>query len=214
MTRFPRWRPTPATVVSLIALFVALGGTGYTAVALTPSNSVNSASVINGSLQKVDLSQKAVAALKGNRGAAGPQGPVGTHGLAGPQGAQGPKGDAGSIGPPGQQGPKGDAGATGAQGPPGTVIWTQAYSEGPYTTVPAGTWGSAWALCPAGWTVFGGGESVENVNAGQLVEMGAWSGSLNGRQAWTVTMMNLGTTPGRFEVLAYCLRDATYVFQH
>jgi hypothetical protein len=31
MTRFARKRPSPATIISLIALFVALGGTGYAA---------------------------------------------------------------------------------------------------------------------------------------------------------------------------------------
>jgi len=50
-----RW-PSPATMISLAALFVALGGTGYAAVALAPKNSVGSAQVINGSLLKKDLS--------------------------------------------------------------------------------------------------------------------------------------------------------------
>ena len=89
--RFPR--PHSATVISLVALFVALGGASYAAVAtLAPKNSVNSASVINGSLQKVDLSKRAVAALKGNRG---PQGP---HGATGPQGSQGQSGQTGAPG--------------------------------------------------------------------------------------------------------------------
>jgi hypothetical protein len=44
-------------VISLIVLFVALGGTPYAAVtALVPRNSVGSAQVINGSLQTGDLS--------------------------------------------------------------------------------------------------------------------------------------------------------------
>jgi hypothetical protein len=100
----------------LVALFVALGGTSYAAIVLAPKNSVNSASVVNGSLQKVDLSEKAVAALKGSRGAPGAQGPRGPRGTGGPAGSQGPKGDAGGTG---VQGPKGDIGATGPQGPKG-----------------------------------------------------------------------------------------------
>jgi len=99
-------RPAPATVIALVALFVALGGTGYAALAL-PKNSVGSAQVINRSLRTMDLSRTAVAALKGNRGpggAAGPQGP---------------------------EGPDGPRGATGAAGAPGTA---RAYAEVDSTT--------------------------------------------------------------------------------
>jgi hypothetical protein len=104
--------PSPATAISLVALFVALGGTSLAAVdALAPRNSVGSAQVINGSLQKQDLGKKAVAALKGNAGPAGPPGPAGT---AGPQGAAGP---AGASGPRGATGPQGATGpATGGAG--------------------------------------------------------------------------------------------------
>jgi hypothetical protein len=81
--------------LALLALFVALGGTAAAASnALVPRNSVGSAQVINGSLQKGDLSGKAVKALKGNRGA---QGAPGAQGPAGPQGAQGPQGPPGPI---------------------------------------------------------------------------------------------------------------------
>jgi hypothetical protein len=84
-------------VVSLIALFVALGGTSYAALKI-PRNSVGSPQVINGSLQKGDLSTKAVAALKGNRGAAGAQGAQGSPGPAGATGAVGATGPAGAAG--------------------------------------------------------------------------------------------------------------------
>jgi len=51
--------------VAYVALFAALSGTSYAAATkLLPKNSVGSRQVINGSLQKVDLSKKAVAALK------------------------------------------------------------------------------------------------------------------------------------------------------
>jgi hypothetical protein len=75
-------------VISLIALFVAFGGTGYAAFKI-PKNSVGSPQVINGSLQKADLSKKAAAALKGNPGAQGPQGPEGPQGSRGAAGAAG-----------------------------------------------------------------------------------------------------------------------------
>lgn len=90
--------------VAYVALFVALGGTSFAAAeALVPRNSVGSAQVVDRSLQKADLSRKAVAGLRGargRRGAPGTRGPQGAQGLVGPQG------------PPG---------ATGAQGPPGPV---------------------------------------------------------------------------------------------
>jgi len=94
-------------LVAYLALFVALSGTGYAASEkLLPRNSVGSAQVINGSLQKVDLSRRAVAALHGARGARGPQGPTGP---AGSQGIQGPKGDTGAAGAAGAAGPAGPA---------------------------------------------------------------------------------------------------------
>src|SRR5690348_7228443 len=85
-----RRRPSAALVVSLVALFVALGGTGYAAIKL-PKNSVASPQVVNGSLGTADLSKKARAALKGNRGA---RGPAGAAGIAGAAGAAGPAGTA------------------------------------------------------------------------------------------------------------------------
>ncbi len=112
MHRIGSRRPSPATVISLVALFLALSGTGY-AVAKLPQNSVGSAQVINGSLQKGDLSKKARAALKGNRGLRG------AAGLAGPAGPAGPTGAAGA---PGAAGAAGAAGATGAIGLPGPTF--------------------------------------------------------------------------------------------
>jgi len=107
-------RPSPAIIISLVALFVALGGTSYAAIALAPKNSVNSASVVNGSLLKKDLNKKTIAALKGNRGA---QGPAGAAGAAGPAGASG------AAGTPGATGATGPVGATGpATGPAGGAL--------------------------------------------------------------------------------------------
>jgi hypothetical protein len=83
--------------LALLALFIVVGGgSAYAAATLVPNNSVGSAQVINGSLQKKDLSKTAVAALKGNRGPAGRAGPAGP---AGPQGPKGDKGDTGATGP-------------------------------------------------------------------------------------------------------------------
>jgi hypothetical protein len=112
--RFVSRRPSPALIVSLVALFIALGGTSYAAITLAPRNSVGSAQVINGSLQTLDLSKKAKTALKGARGARGPAGETGSIGAAGPAGAAGV---AGAAGPAGATGPAGPTGATGPVGP-------------------------------------------------------------------------------------------------
>ena len=97
-------RPTPAGVIACLALAVSLGGTAFAAAVLVPKNSVGSPQVINGSLQKADLSARAVAALRGNRG------PRGFQGIQGAPGATGP---AGPIGPKGEKGPPGDPWAGG-----------------------------------------------------------------------------------------------------
>jgi len=71
--------------LALLALFVALGGTSVAAGnALLPKNSVGSPQVINGSLQKGDLSARAQAQLRGARGAPGARGAAGPTGPAGP----------------------------------------------------------------------------------------------------------------------------------
>lgn len=89
-----RARVSPALVVALIALFVALGGTGY-AVSQLPPNSVGSAQVKDHSLLRKDFKQGQL--LHGPRG---PQGPAGEQGPEGEPGADGLDGDEGPPGPP------------------------------------------------------------------------------------------------------------------
>jgi len=92
-------RPSPSLVVSLAALVVALGGTGY-AVTQLPKNSVGTAQIkknaVTGSKVKpgtLDASDfKAGALSAAAAGLAGTQGPTGP---TGPTGAQGPTGPTG-----------------------------------------------------------------------------------------------------------------------
>jgi hypothetical protein len=93
-------RPSPSTVVASLALFVALGGTGYAVTSLPvgsvgtaqlKANAVVSSKVLNGSLLAVDFKKGQLRA--GSRGATGPAGPAGRTGVAGPAG---PAGAAGS----------------------------------------------------------------------------------------------------------------------
>ena len=62
-----RHRLSPATVIALLALFVALGGTAGAAAVL-----VTSAQIKNGTIQVADISAKAQQKLRGER--RGPQG--------------------------------------------------------------------------------------------------------------------------------------------
>jgi len=99
--RLPDRRPSPAMVVSCIALAVALSGTGIAAVtAALPRNSVGtvqlknnavtSAKVANGSLLKADFASGQLPA--------GAPGQIGAPGPAGPQGLKGDTGPAGIVG--------------------------------------------------------------------------------------------------------------------
>ena len=62
-----RRAPSPALVISLIALFVALGGTTYAAVSL-PKNSVGTKQLKNGAVTRKKINRKTITALKGARG--------------------------------------------------------------------------------------------------------------------------------------------------
>jgi hypothetical protein len=85
--------------VAYLALFFALGGTSMAAVNALPRNSVGSPQIKNGSIQKIDISKRTVAALHGARGARGPTGAPGATGATGATGAKGDKGDPGTPAP-------------------------------------------------------------------------------------------------------------------
>ena len=94
-------RLTFANVVSLIALFVALGGTSYAAVTLKKNsvkgkhiarNAITSPKVKNASLLAGDFAPGQLP--RGERGDTGAQGP---QGVQGPQGERGPEGAPGAA---------------------------------------------------------------------------------------------------------------------
>jgi hypothetical protein len=107
-------------------LAIALGGTAFAATTLVPRNSVGSAQVINGSLQKADLSKRTVAALHGATGARGPQG------IQGAQGPPGPQGNPGAQGVPGSARAYGLASPTGALSRSKNVVGVTALGSGVY----------------------------------------------------------------------------------
>jgi hypothetical protein len=118
------------TIAAIAALFVALGGTSYAAATHLGGNSVGSRQVIDGSLQRADLSKKAFAALKGAPGARGLQGLAGTAGLLGDPGPRGNTGAPGAAGQPGSQGPQGSTGPALIRSTPGSNQLTTLDSTG------------------------------------------------------------------------------------
>jgi len=106
--------PSPALVVSCVALAVALGGTGYAVTKLPKSsvggtqiksNAVTSSKVKNGSLLAADFKSGELSAfvagagLRGETGATGATGETGATGATGPAGATGATGATGPAGP-------------------------------------------------------------------------------------------------------------------
>jgi hypothetical protein len=80
-----RERLTYANVMSTIAVFVVLGGTGYAATRLA-RDSVGSPQIRNGAIKNVDISSATQRSLHGKRGAKGATGAAGAAGSTGPAG--------------------------------------------------------------------------------------------------------------------------------
>lgn len=128
MSSHRRRRPSAALIVALCALAVAL---------VTPARAgswliTSSDQIKPGAVSLGNLSARAKASLRGQRG------PRGLRGFAGPAGAQGPAGRAGAQGPAGPPG----AGVSGA------AILSRSASE--YINVPEGTAAVITLLLPAG----------------------------------------------------------------
>ena len=90
----PFGRPSPAMVVALVALFVALGGSSYAAIRLG-KNSVTSRNLVDGQVKRADIKDNAINSskveffslrasdFKPGQLPAGPRGPQGAKGEAG-----------------------------------------------------------------------------------------------------------------------------------
>jgi hypothetical protein len=85
-------KPSPATLIALVALFVALGGSSYAALQLPrgsvgtkqlKNGAVTSKKVKNNSLRLGDFSASQRSRLRGPKGERGPQGPAGAAGAPG-----------------------------------------------------------------------------------------------------------------------------------
>lgn len=85
-------RPTPATAISLVALFFSLGGVGLAAERYV----ITSASQIKPSVLKYLRGGRGPVGPAGSTGSVGPTGPAGAAGSQGAQGSQGIQGVAGT----------------------------------------------------------------------------------------------------------------------
>lgn len=86
-----KYRPSPATAVALLALFVSLGGSAY-AINKIGTNQIRNGAVTKPKLAKNlkrQLNQKAQPGAKGANGPTGPTGPAGTTGHQGDPGTDG-----------------------------------------------------------------------------------------------------------------------------
>jgi hypothetical protein len=99
-------RFTPAMIVAMIALAVALSGTA----AAGTAKLITSGQIANGTIKLADIHPSARSALKGQTGATGVQGPAGAQGAQGPVGPQGATGAKGVDGKDGKNGKNGLSG--------------------------------------------------------------------------------------------------------
>ncbi len=161
-------RFTPAMIVAMIALAVALSGTAMAGTAKL----ITSGQIANGTIKLADIHSSAKTALKGQSGETGAQGPVG------PQGATGAPGTPGTQGHQGEQGPQGEPGVDGKDGKDGlSGLVTRHYDYIKGASYPgAGSGGIATVACdddPAlsqTKVAIGGGVQFLNVgrNAGTI----------------------------------------------
>jgi hypothetical protein len=99
---------TSAHVIAMLALMVALGGTGYAALKL-PKNSVGSKQLKNNAVSTSKVKNRSLKAIDFKAGQL-------------PRGAQGPQGITGAPGTNGTNGTNGSTGPTGAAGVNGTAV--------------------------------------------------------------------------------------------
>jgi hypothetical protein len=127
-------RITPSTMIAMLALFVALTGTGVAASqALAPPNTVGTQQIVNGSIRLVDLhasARKGMQGETGERGAAGGSNPAKVSYAFASQS---------SIGP-------GSSGESTATCPSGSI----SIGGGGLSSV--GKLGTSWAV-PGGWRI-------------------------------------------------------------
>ncbi len=128
-------RPSPALVISCIALFLALGGTGYAASQIV----VSTPSYKKAKKSKPKISKKQIEAAVAKYVKAHKKelsGPAGANGAPGPPGDPGPQGVPGAVGQPGATGAASSSASL--AGPVSTGSSSRVDLGGPSVTVKVG----------------------------------------------------------------------------
>ena len=189
--RVARRHLTFANVMSVIAVFIALGGASYAAVNL-PKNSVGTKQLKKKSVGTKQLKGNAVNSnkvknfsLRANDFKQGqiPSGPTGPQGLPGEDGQPGATGAQGAIGPTGLQG------VTGPTGPAGATNVTVRYGPGS-AQVGAGQQTSDTASCNPGEVATGGGYFLTGNATHSRVYNNLADGDVEAPTGWKVSVYN------------------------
>jgi len=154
----------PSMIIACLALFISLAGGAYAGA----QSLIGSKQIKDHSIQYVDLSKKAAAKLRGQRGPRGYQGEQGYMGL------------------PGAPGTPGAAGAPGGFDPSKIN-----YVTGADTLIPSGAVGTAYAYCPAGSKAVGGG-FFESYGEAYVTKFGSdgtyWYGNVDNQAGFDITV--------------------------
>jgi hypothetical protein len=168
----------PATAISLVALFVALGGTSYAAVTAA-RNSVGTVQLKNSAVTAAKLADGAVTATKVKDGSLTARDFAAGTLLTGPPGDPGAPGNDGLPGDPGPAGPAGPAGDPGPAGPPGPP-GISGYNIQSQNLIPMNSREQTVEIdCPQGQTVLGGGQAsntkdVSFISTGPTADQAGW----------------------------------------
>ena len=138
-------------------------------------HSINSAHMVNGTLQAHDLSPALLKSLRGKTGANGAKGDSGATGAKGDKGQQGDNGATGAKGDKGEQGRPGVSGLE-ADGPYPSLTQLSTYpdaganSTAAWTSDPTGsTLQQSWVMCAPGKTALGGGFGQDDTQTSKLI---------------------------------------------
>ena len=189
-------RPSPALVVAIFALLVALSGSATAAVVMTGSSikdgTITGKDVKNRTLGSKELSKKAISSLTRK---------------AGPQAPGGPQGPQGQQGPAGPRGPEGATGADGLQGPPGPVHLV--FRSGTNANIAPGDTAGFGVGCPASApNVIGGGfragSSTDNLRLVASRPSDGGDPDAIPDDNWQVSARNGGPNPESLTAYAIC----------
>jgi len=184
-------RPSLPTVLGLLALFFALGGTAIAA----KHYIITSTSQIKPSVLKQ------LRGTPGPAGANGVNGVTGAQGVPGAPGVQGAPGKEGLAGKEGKEGPAGPVNTSGLSEVEGAKAVLPKKNEKGVASEEEGIEG-AFALCPVGSHAVSGGSDIYAGKGGAIT--GQFSALSEDHQAWIVIAANGGEEKGIVQAFAYC----------